>query len=79
MIIDTFGYGLYKDVLKASVGESLWCKQKTGNPHDSYAVSVLKGETIVGYVHVSCRVFVVCLYTEVVLLVALLQVVRSIP
>ena len=31
VIVDTFGYGLYKDVLKASVGESLRCKREAGN------------------------------------------------
>ena len=50
VIVDTFSYGLYKDVLEASVGESLRCKREAGNPHDSYAVSVLKGKVIVGHV-----------------------------
>ena len=40
-------YHTYKDVWEASVGESLRCKWEAGNSHDPYAVSVLKGETIV--------------------------------
>ena len=44
------GYHAYKDVWEASVGVSLRCKFEAGNPHDPYAVSVLKGETIVGHV-----------------------------
>ena len=44
------GYHAYKVVWEASVEESLRCKWEAGNPHDPYAVSVLKGETIVGHV-----------------------------
>ena len=44
------GYHVYKDVWEACVGVSLRCKfEPGGNPHDPYAVSVLKGETIVGH------------------------------
>ena len=36
-----------------NIGEILHCEQETGNTEDSYAVSVVKGDTIVG--HVPCE------------------------
>ena len=44
------GYHKYNDVWEAEVGTTLQCQRETGNPHDIYAVAVLKSGVIVGHV-----------------------------
>ena len=44
------GYHKYKDVSEAEVGTTLQCQRETGNPHDIYAVAVLKSGVIVGHI-----------------------------
>ncbi len=44
------GYHKYKDVWEAEVGTHLQCQRETGNPHDIYAIAVLKSGVIVGHV-----------------------------
>lgn len=43
------GYHVYKDSWEATVGESLVCEREPSNAEDRYAVSVKKGESIVGH------------------------------
>ena len=40
------GYHKYKDVWEAEFGITLQCQWETGNPHDIYAVAVLKSGVI---------------------------------
>ena len=44
------GYHIYKDIWDPRMGEKLSCLQEPGNVHDIYAVSVMKGDDIVGHV-----------------------------
>ena len=44
------GHHVYKMIWTPANGETLCCEQETGNTEDSYAVSVIKGDTIVGHV-----------------------------
>ena len=43
------GYHVYRDIWEAAVGETLPCQREAGNPYDTYAVSVMEGDTIVGH------------------------------
>ena len=45
------GYHQYKEIWDAEVGEKLECQRETGNPHDIFAVAVLKSRVIVGHVY----------------------------
>ena len=49
---DYRGLHIYKDIWMPELGEILQCEQERENPEDSYAVSVMKADTIVG--HVPC-------------------------
>ena len=44
------GYHQYKAVWGAQVGEQLQCRREMSNPHDIYAVAILKSGVVVGYV-----------------------------
>ena len=44
------GYHYYQDIWEPVNGEQLECAQEPGNLHDRYAVTVLKGGIVVGYV-----------------------------
>ena len=44
------GYHQYKEIWNASIGEGLECQRETGNPHDVFAVAVLKSGIVVGHV-----------------------------
>ena len=44
------GHHVYKAIWMPEIGKILQCKQERGNPEDSYTVSVMKDDTIVGYV-----------------------------
>ena len=44
---------IYKDIRTPELGKILQCEQERGNTEDSYAVSVMKADTIVG--HVPCE------------------------
>lgn len=44
------GHHIYKTVWTPTVGETLQVSQELSNPHDVYAVSVLKDANIVGHV-----------------------------
>ena len=43
------GYHTYRDIWEASVGEELPCQRETDNPHDRFAVAVLKDACVVGH------------------------------
>ena len=55
------GYHIYKDIWSAAVGSTLSCWQERFNPHDSYAVAVIKDDVAVGHVprniSVACSAF----------------------
>ena len=42
------------------MGESLICKQESGNPNDPYAVAIRKGSEVVGHVpkEIICSLFI---------------------
>ena len=44
------GYHIYKDVWSAAVGTTLSCQVERFNPHDSYAVAMIKDDVVVGHV-----------------------------
>ena len=44
------GYHEYSGIWEPFIGEELQCDRETANPHDPYAVSVLKWRQIVGHV-----------------------------
>ena len=44
------GYHQYKAVWDAQVGEQLQCRREMSNPHDIYAVAILKSGVVVGYI-----------------------------
>ena len=44
------GHHVYKTIWTPEIAEILHCEQETGNTEDSYAVSIVKGDTIVGHV-----------------------------
>ena len=44
------GYHQYKEIWDAEVGEKLECQRETGNPHDIFAVAVLKSGVILGHI-----------------------------
>ena len=44
------GYHQYKAVWDAQVGEQLQCRKEMSNPHDIYAVAILKSGVVVGYI-----------------------------
>ena len=45
------GYHQYKGIWDAKFGEQLECQRETGNPHDIFAVAVLKSGTgVVGHI-----------------------------
>ena len=44
------GYHKYKDIWEAEFGEQLPRQRETGNPHDLFAVAVLKSGVIVGHI-----------------------------
>ena len=43
------GFDVYRDIWTPVLDEALVCAQQSGNPHDHYAVSMLKRGTIVGH------------------------------
>ena len=44
-------YHKYKEIWDAKFGEQLECQRETGNPHDIFAVAVLKSGTgVVGHI-----------------------------
>ena len=45
-----WGYHIYKDIWSAAVGTTLPCRQESFNPHDSYAVAMIKDDVVVGSV-----------------------------
>ena len=45
---------IYKTILMPEIDKIHQCKQERGSPDDLYAVSIMKGDTIVGHVLVSC-------------------------
>ena len=47
---------MYKAIWMPEIGEVLQCKWERGNPEDSYTVSIMKDDTIVG--HVPCKIHV---------------------
>jgi len=52
------GYHIYKDIWSAAVGTTLPCRQESFNPHDSYAVALIKDDLVVG--HVPRNISVIC-------------------
>ena len=44
------GYHQYKDIWDAQLGEELECQRENSNPHDIFAVAVLKSGVVVGHV-----------------------------
>ena len=48
----------YKAIWDAALGEQLRCQREPTNPHDAYAVAVLKSGVVVG--HVPRRISSVC-------------------
>ncbi len=44
------GFHVYKDVWNPQIGEQLLTKQENGNPEDSFAVGVIKDDTVIGHV-----------------------------
>ena len=52
------GHHVYKDIWIPVTGEELICQHEIGNLRDPFAVSVLKGATIVG--HVPHRISAIC-------------------
>ena len=44
------GYHEYSSIWEPFIGEELQCDRETANPHDLYAVSVLKLWQIVGHI-----------------------------
>ena len=44
------GYHAYKDVWAAVHGEELSCQREVGNRFDSFAVAIMRDETVVGHV-----------------------------
>ena len=57
------GYHQYKRIWDAKFGEQLECQRETGNPHDIFAVAVLKSGTgVVGHIpkHIRLNNFRAC-------------------
>ena len=52
------GHHIYKATWKLTLHEELQCYKQDNNRHDSYAVAVIKGVTIVG--HVSRKISATC-------------------
>ena len=50
------GYHIYQHLWTAAIGEHLMCQRERGNAADAYAISVMKGGTIVGHLprRISC-------------------------
>lgn len=44
------GYHVYKDTWNAVIGEELPCRGETSNRHDSFAVAIIKNNSVVGHV-----------------------------
>lgn len=44
------GYHYYQDIWNPAIGEQFECAQDVGNPHDRYAVAILKERVVVGHV-----------------------------
>ena len=45
-------YHIYKEIWSAAVGTTLPCRQDGFNPHDSYAVAIIKDHVVVGHMSV---------------------------
>ena len=58
------GYHIYKDIWSAAVGSTLSCRQERFNPHDSYAVAVIKDDVVVGHVPRNISVAYLQFFTE---------------
>ena len=41
------GYHIYNSIWEAYIGKELSCQHNEANPHDPYAVSIMKSATIV--------------------------------
>lgn len=52
------GYHQYREIWEAEVGEQLECRRENSNPHDIFAVAVLKSRVVVG--HVPKKISSVC-------------------
>ena len=52
------GYHVYKDIWSSFIGEVLYCRRDVRNHHDTFAVAVCKGTTVVG--HVPRKISAVC-------------------
>ena len=52
------GYHQYKDIWEAEFGERLECQREIGNPHDIFAVAVMKAEVVVG--HIPMKISSIC-------------------
>lgn len=52
------GYHKYQHIWEAVVGETLPCNREVGNIHNPYAVSIKKGDLVVG--HVPKKVLCLC-------------------
>ena len=52
------GHHIYKDIWTPNIGEELICQRELGNLRDPFAVSLLKGTTIVS--HVPCKISAIC-------------------
>ena len=57
------GHHIYKDIWSPTLGEKLVCEREHGNPHDKYAISVVKNGAIVG--HIPRNVAKPCFYALV--------------
>ena len=44
------GYPVYKDYWEAATGETLRCSEERTNIHDPFAVTIIKGDSVVGHV-----------------------------
>ena len=44
------GYHVYKDYWEAATGEVLGRREESTNIHDPFAVTILKGDSVVGHV-----------------------------
>ena len=49
-VICAHGHHVYKAIWTPEIGKIPQCKQERGDPKDSYSVSVMKDNTIVGHV-----------------------------
>ena len=53
------GYHVYEEIWDASIGEELLCAREPTNPHDPFAVAVVKSDQTVGQVPLK---YVLCFY-----------------